>query len=97
MGLQNIGSLKNTGVEVTLGFKPIQTKDWFWSIDYNFTYNKNEITDLSGVSEGGLPVLTGSNIDQSNKVLAHQKGYAANSFYVFSRFTTRMADLSRVA
>ena len=85
MGKQNIGSLKNTGVEVTLGFKPIQTKDWFWSIDYNFTYNKNEITDLSGVSEGGLPVLTGSKIDQSNQVLAHQKGYAANSFYVYQQ------------
>ena len=52
MGLQNIGSLKNTGVEVALGWKVVQTKDWFWSLDYNFTYNKNEITDLTGVSEG---------------------------------------------
>ncbi len=85
MGLQNIGSLKNTGVEVALGWKAIQTKDWFWSLNYNFTYNKNEITDLTGVSEGGLPVLTGANIDQSNKVLAHQVGYAANSFYVYQQ------------
>ena len=85
MGLQNIGSLKNTGVEVALGWKVVQTKDWCWSLDYNFTYNKNEITDLTGVSEGGLPVLTGANIDQSNKVLAHQVGYAANSFYVYQQ------------
>ena len=85
MGLQNIGSLKNTGVEVALGWKVVQTKDWFWSLDYNFTYNKNEITDLTGVSEGGLPVLTGANIDQSNQVLAHQVGYAANSFYVYQQ------------
>ena len=85
MGLQNIGSLKNTGVEVALGWKAIQTKDWFWSLNYNFTYNKNEITDLTGVSEGGLPVLTGANIDQSNQVLAHQVGYAANSFYVYQQ------------
>ena len=85
MGLQNIGSLKNTDVEVALGWKVVQTKDWFWSLDYNFTYNKNEITDLTGVSEGGLPVLTGANIDQSNKVLAHQVGYAANSFYVYQQ------------
>ena len=85
MGLQNIGSLKNTGVEVALGWKVVQTKDWFWSLDYNFTYNKNEITDLTGVSEGGLPVLTDANIDQSNKVLAHQVGYAANSFYVYQQ------------
>ena len=85
MGLQNIGSLKNTGVEVALGWKVVQTKDWFWSLDYNFTYNKNEITDLTGVSEGGLPVLTGESIDQSNQVLAHQVGYAANSFYVYQQ------------
>ena len=85
MGLQNIGSLKNTGVEVALGWKVVQTKDWFWSLDYNFTYNKNEITDLTGVSEGGLPVLTGAKIDQSNQVLAHQVGYAANSFYVYQQ------------
>lgn len=85
MGLQNIGSLKNTGVEVALGWKVVQTKDWFWSLNYNFTYNKNEITDLTGVSEGGLPVLTGDKIDQSNQVLAHQVGYAANSFYVYQQ------------
>ena len=24
---------------------------------YNFTYNKNEITDLNGVSENGAPVV----------------------------------------
>ena len=28
-GLQNIGSLKNVGVELSLNWKPIQTKDWF--------------------------------------------------------------------
>jgi iron complex outermembrane receptor protein len=48
---QNIGSLKNTGVEATISWKALQAKDWYWTIDYNFTYNHNEITDLSGVSE----------------------------------------------
>lgn len=84
-GWQNIGDLKNTGVELSLSWKAIQTKDWYWALDYNFTYNKNEITDLSGVSDNGEPVKTGSNIDQSNQVLAHQVGYAANSFYVYQQ------------
>ncbi len=44
---QNIGTLSNTGVEVTLSWKAIQTKDWYWTIDYNFTYNKNRIDDLT--------------------------------------------------
>ena len=33
----NIGSLENTGVELALSWKPVQTKDWYWTIDYNFT------------------------------------------------------------
>ena len=84
-GWQNIGSLKNTGVEATLSWKAIQAKDWYWTIDYNFTYNRNKITDLSGVSQNGMPVGTGDNIDQTNQVLAHQVGYAANSFYVYQQ------------
>jgi len=84
-GYLNIGKMKNYGVEASISWKAVQTKDWFWSIDYNVTWNKNEITDLSGVSEGGKPVPTGDKIDISNKVLAHQVGYAANSFWVFQQ------------
>jgi len=84
-GLQNIGSLKNTGVEASLNWVALNTKDWYWTMSYNFTYNNNVITDLSGVSDNGDPVLTGSNIDSSNQVLAYQTGYAANSFYVYQQ------------
>ena len=84
---QNIGSLKNTGFEATISWKAIQTKDWFWQLDYNFTYNKNEITDLEGVSSNGMPVETGPNAGggTGNYVQAHQVGYAANSFYVYQQ------------
>ena len=84
---QNIGSLKNTGFEATISWKAIQTKDWFWQLDYKFTYNKNEITDLEGVSSNGMPVETGPNAGggTGNYVQAHQVGYAANSFYVYQQ------------
>ena len=84
---QNIGSLKNTGFEASISWKAVQTKDWFWQLDYNFTYNKNEITDLEGVSSNGLPVETGPNAGggTGNYVQAHQVGYAANSFYVYQQ------------
>lgn len=42
----NIGSLTNSGVELTLNWKAISQKDWFWEIGVNATYNKNEITEL---------------------------------------------------
>ncbi|MBR1687303.1 MAG: TonB-dependent receptor [Prevotella sp.] len=84
-GNQNIGDLRNTGVEVSLEWKALQSKDWYWTIGYNFTYNQNRITNLTGVSENGQPVKTGDNIDQTNQVLAHQVGYPANSFYVYQQ------------
>ena len=81
----NIGSLENTGVEVALSWKPIQTDDWYWTIDYNFTYNKNKITELIGgdddyyVPTGGISAGTGNNIQ------AHTVGKPASSFHVYQQ------------
>ena len=83
---QNIGSLKNTGVEVTLDWKAVQTKDFYWTLNANFTYNHNEITDLSGASSDGSPVPnTGITIGTDKNLQYNQVGYAMNSFYVFQQ------------
>ena len=83
---QNIGSMENKGVEVTLGFKPIQTDNFYWTVDYNFTYNHNEITDLSGVSTDGSPVPnTGITIGTDKYLQYNQVGYPMNSFYVYQQ------------
>lgn len=82
----NIGSLKNQGIEVALGLKPIQTKDWFWTVDMNFTYNKNEITDLTGGSDESYMVATGSVSAGTGKYAqAHAVGHPASSFYVYQQ------------
>ena len=83
--MTNIGSMENKGVEVTLGLKPIQTDDWYWTIDYNFTYNHNEITELIGddpnyfVPTGGIGGGTGVNAQ------AHAVGHPAYSYYVYQQ------------
>ena len=83
---QNIGSLENKGIEATISWKPVQTKDWFWKLDYNITYNKNEITDLSGVSEDGSPVPnTNIKIGVDRYLQYQQVGHPINSFYVFQQ------------
>lgn len=49
--ISNIGDLSNTGVEATVSYTILNeqnTKDWFWKVDYNFTYNRNKITNLTG-------------------------------------------------
>ena len=83
---QNIGALMNTGVEATISWKAIQSNNWYWTIDYNFTYNHNEITDLNGVSSDGSPVPnTGIKIGTDRYLQYQQVGYPINSFYVFQQ------------
>ena len=44
---ENIGSVKNTGVEIGLNTINFQTKGGFtWNTDFNISFNKSEITEL---------------------------------------------------
>ena len=86
MLIQNIGTLENEGLEITVSGKPVVTKDFMWQLDYNIAYNKNKITKLTAsdsddfyVATGGISHGTGSTIQ------AHKVGYAANSFYVYQQ------------
>lgn len=45
-GAGNIGSMRNTGIDVELGVHIINNRDWYWGVRANFNYNKNEITGL---------------------------------------------------
>ena len=79
----NIGSLENKGIEASLTVRPVQTKDWQVEVTGNFTYNKNEITELTGsssiVKTGGIASGKG------NECQAQTVGKPANSFYVFQQ------------
>ena len=79
----NIGSLENKGVEVAMTVRPIQTKDWQWEVSANFTYNKNEITELTG--ESSLVYTGGISSGTGNYCQAHSVGHPAASFYVFQQ------------
>lgn len=43
---RNIGTMKNTGAELSLGYNIIRHRDFDWRIDVNLTHFKNEITKL---------------------------------------------------
>ena len=45
----NIGATQNTGIEVGFSSKNIVTRDFQWSTDGNFSFNKNKITSLYGL------------------------------------------------
>lgn len=42
----NAGSIKNVGIELTVGGRPVSLKRFNWDIDVNFAKNKNTVEDL---------------------------------------------------
>lgn len=82
---QNIGSLKNTGVELALSYKILQGGDWNWTVDYNFTYNKNEILDLIEEDPNYMVPTGGISSGTGNNCQAHAVGHPASSFYVYQQ------------
>ena len=82
---QNIGSLENKGVEATISWKAIQSKDWYWTLDYNITYNKNKITEL--INSDSTPIETGdaAHSGTGTKVRAYAVGQSSTAFYVFQQ------------
>jgi TonB-linked SusC/RagA family outer membrane protein len=66
----NLGKLQNQGIEVALDAEIIRRRNLKWSINANYTYNKNEILDQAGQDE---------NI---NGLFINKVGERANSLYV---------------
>ncbi len=80
---QNIGSLRNIGVEATLGMKAIDTDDFTWNTSLNVAWNKNEITKLN--NEGTYVTVGGISGGNGNTVQVHQVGYPAFSYLLYEQ------------
>ena len=51
----NVGTLKNSGVEVALDGVVVKTKDLQWNLNLNFSHNHNEFTELdASIVDNGL-------------------------------------------
>lgn len=43
----NAGLLQSKGIELMLGITPVETRDWIWDLNMNFTKNKTWLLELS--------------------------------------------------
>lgn len=48
---QNLGSIRNRGVEIVINATPIRTKDFTWTSDFNIAFNRSKVLDIYGDSE----------------------------------------------
>ncbi|MBQ7420697.1 MAG: TonB-dependent receptor [Prevotella sp.] len=69
---QNIGELKNSGVEFTIQSNNITTKDFTWTTMFNIGHNSNKVVKLNGESD---EVISGS--------LIHRVGEPYYSYYAY--------------
>lgn len=70
--LSNAGDMENKGIEVNLSFKIVDAKDFKWTLDANYAFNKNTIKSLPD----------NQNILLYKSFQALQVGKPLNSFYL---------------
>ena len=68
----NIGSMRNSGVEIELNYTPIETNDVKWTINANATFLKNEIVELHPDLKGEM--ISGSQV--------YREGESIYQFYM---------------
>ena len=69
---QNIGSMRNQGIEVSISSTNIQKKDFTWTTSLNFGHNSNKVTALTGDDD---KIISG--------LMIHQVGKPYYSYYTY--------------
>jgi TonB-linked SusC/RagA family outer membrane protein len=77
--LQNIGTLQNYGLEISLNVRPFETNDFYWDLIFNYGLNRGKVVALSDGAD----------------VLDHGQNNAnmAGSVRVQSRVGSQMGDI----
>lgn len=73
---QNAGKVKNTGFEMTAGYK-LTLKEWNFQVSANAAYNKNEVTDY----KNGLRDWSDKNFNQEGYAINSYGGYIAEGIF----------------
>ena len=47
----NVGSVRNTGLEIGLTTENIVTDDWHWSTTFSYAHNDNEVLEINGTGD----------------------------------------------
>ena len=83
----NVGDMDNKGVEFNLNAQPIRKRDFTWDVNYNITYNKNEIKRLTvNPNDKQYEGLPGAKPGAANSaVTISSVGGPKNTFYVFKQ------------
>ena len=89
---ENVGSVRNSGIEVSLNTTNIQKKDFTWTTSFIFAANTNKILTLNN---GNADIFPGPNFLGQNNVL--RVGSPIGSLYGMTRLGTYSTDEASLA
>jgi iron complex outermembrane receptor protein len=79
IGYRNVGSLESKGLDFSLNYQAVRNENFDLNMNYNFTYNHLEITDLFSDN-----ILRG-NVGLNGFVQTHKIGLAPFSYWVYQQ------------
>ncbi|MGN0004009.1 MAG: SusC/RagA family TonB-linked outer membrane protein [Sphingobacterium composti] len=77
--MQNVGNMRNYGLELGLSYNPIKNDNFSWDTRINFAFNKNKLLKLSE----NLEMLQHSNVDNGSLYVRSKVGDAAGDIYTY--------------
>ncbi len=94
----NAGEIQNKGIEISLNATPVQTRDFSWNFNINYSRNKNEVIKLN---QGLTEILTASQFGylSSGASLKLIPGYAYGALFgrTYKRYYgSKPEDITRI-
>lgn len=79
----NVGNVDSKGIEIVLGYSPVQSKDWGLDLNFNATWQQNKISNLRLSDKAAIaPTLVGESIN-THQYQVFMEGYTPYTFYLF--------------
>lgn len=87
--MQNVGNMRNYGLEIGLSGTPIKTQNFSWQSRINFAFNRNKLTKLAE----NLDMLEHSNVDNGSLYVRSEVGKAAGDIFTYDLTRNDKGDL----
>jgi TonB-linked SusC/RagA family outer membrane protein len=86
----NAGNVQNQGIELSLFGSPIKSRNFTWTMNVNWTRNRNEVVELFGIENLQLGAFQGG--VSINAALGQPYGTIRGSNFVFDENGNRLVD-----
>lgn len=79
----NFGSVRNRGIELLLTTVPVQTKDFKWELNFNFSKNWNKVLSMPESLDGGRVSIYSFSAGNDAVYMYAEEGKPMGEFYTY--------------